>query len=100
MKEVAGRPESMGIRMRESRTTVDCIEFAAFDSREPAGDYGLAMTEHGFLALMLAIVASEVVVLGLGLGYFTYRIHQILERAEGVGAATFLEVRKILGQSR
>ena len=32
------------------------------------------MTEHGFLAVMLAVVGFEVVVLGLGLGYFTYRI--------------------------
>jgi hypothetical protein len=58
------------------------------------------MTEHGFLAVMLAVVVAQVAGLGLVLGYFTYRIHQILERMEGVGAATFLEVRKILSQSR
>ena len=52
------------------------------------------MTEHGFLAAMLALVGLEVVVLG----YITYRIHRILERVEG--AATFLEVRKILSQPR
>jgi len=34
------------------------------------------------------------------LGYFTYRITRILDRVEGVGAATFLEVRRVLGQSR
>jgi hypothetical protein len=58
------------------------------------------MTEHGFLAAMLALVGFEVVVLGLVLGYFAYRISRVLERVEGVGAATFLEVRKILGQPR
>lgn len=54
------------------------------------------MTEHGFLAAMLALVGFEVVVLG----YITYRIFRILERVEGVGAATFLEVRKVLSQPR
>lgn len=58
------------------------------------------MTEHGFLALMLALIVVLVVVHGLVLGYFTYRIYQILERMEGVGAATLLEVRKVLSQSR
>ena len=61
---------------------------------------GDKMTEHGFLAAMLALVAFEVVVLGVVLGYFTYRITRILDRVEGVGAATFLEVRRVLGQSR
>ena len=56
----------------------------------------MSMTEHGFLAAMLALVGFEVVVLG----YITYRIHRVLERVEGVGAATFLEVRKILSQPR
>ena len=54
------------------------------------------MIEHGFLAAMLALVGFEVVVLG----YFAYRIARVLERVEGVGAATCLEVRKVLGQSR
>ena len=54
------------------------------------------MTEHGFLATMLALVGFEVVVLG----YLTYRISRVLDRVEGVSAATFLEVRKVLGQSR
>jgi hypothetical protein len=58
------------------------------------------MTEHGFLSVMLALVGFEVVVLGLVLGYFTYRISRILDRVEGIGAATFLEVRRVLGQSR
>lgn len=54
------------------------------------------MIEHGFLAAMLVLVGLEVVVLG----YFAYRISRVLERAEGVGAATYLEVRKVLGQFR
>ena len=54
------------------------------------------MTEHAFLAAMLALVGLEVVVLG----YLTYRIFRILERVEGVGAATYLEVRKVLSQPR
>ena len=52
------------------------------------------MTEHAFLAAMLALVGLEVVVLG----YITYRIFRLLERVEAVGAATYLEVRKVLGQ--
>jgi hypothetical protein len=58
------------------------------------------MTEHGFLAAMLALVGLEVIVLGLVLGYFTYRISRVLERVEGISAAVYLEVRKVLGQSR
>ncbi len=54
------------------------------------------MTEHGFLAAMLALVGFEVAMLG----YLIYRIFQILERVEGVGAATFLEVRKVLTHPR
>lgn len=46
------------------------------------------------MATMLALVGFEVLVLG----YFTYRVSRILERVEGVGAATFLEVRKVLNQ--
>ena len=60
----------------------------------------MSMTEHGFLAAMLALVGFEVAVLGLVLGYFNYRISRILERVEGVGAATFLEVRKVLSPPR
>ena len=59
-----------------------------------------AMSEHGFLAAMLAVVGCEIMLLGFVLGYFTYRISRVLERVEGVGAATFLEVRKALGQLR
>jgi len=48
------------------------------------------------VAAQLALVGLEVVVLG----YLTYRIFRILERSERVGAATFLEVRKVLSQLR
>jgi len=58
------------------------------------------MTEHAFLALMLSLVALQVLVQGLVLGYFTYRMWRTIERMEGVGAATFLEVRRVLGQPR
>ena len=54
------------------------------------------MIEHGFLAAMLVLVGLEVVVLR----YFAYRISRVLERVEGVGAAAYLEVRKVLGLSR
>jgi hypothetical protein len=54
------------------------------------------MTEHGFLAAMLALVGLEVVVLG----YFAYRMSRVLDRVEGISAAVYLEVRKVLGQSR
>jgi hypothetical protein len=52
--------------------------------------------EHGFLAAMLAIVALEAVVLGI----IAYRISRVLERVEGIGAATYLEVRKAFSQPR
>jgi hypothetical protein len=58
------------------------------------------MTEHGFLAAMLTLVALLVALTGLVLGYLTYRISRVLERVEGIGAATYLEARKILGQLR
>ena len=58
------------------------------------------MTEHGFLAAMLTLVVFQVALTGLLLGYFTYRISRVLERVEGIGAATYLEARKILGQLR
>jgi hypothetical protein len=58
------------------------------------------MTEHGFLAAMLTLVALLVALTGVVLGYLTYRISRVLERVEGIGAATYLEARKILGQLR
>lgn len=58
------------------------------------------MTDHTFLAAMLALVGLQALVQGFVLGYFTYRIWRTIERMERVGAATFLEARKVLGQSR
>ncbi len=52
------------------------------------------MTEHWFLAAMLAVVGLEVLVVG----YLAYRVYRSAERIEAVGAATFLEVRKVLSQ--
>ncbi len=54
------------------------------------------LIEHGVLAAMLAIVALEAVVLGI----IAYRISSVLERVEGIGAATYLEVRKAFSQPR
>lgn len=53
------------------------------------------MTEPWFLA-MLALVGLETTV-GL---YFAYRAVRILDRLERMTAATFLELRKVLAQSR
>jgi hypothetical protein len=58
------------------------------------------MTEHGFLAAMLALVAAEVLVLGLVLGSMAYRVYKKSEQIEGVTAAIYLEARKILTQIR
>lgn len=58
------------------------------------------MSEHGFLAAVLAFVAVLGVVQGLALGYLTYRVYRMSERIEAVGAATFLEVRRVLGDRR
>ena len=73
-----------------------CIQFSTLTLASARMIIWDKMTEHGFLAAMLALVGLEVVVLG----YFSYRISRVLERVEGVGAATFLEVRKVLGQPR
>ncbi len=54
------------------------------------------MTEHWFLATMLALVALECAVAC----YLGYKVYRISERAEAIGAATYLEVRKLLDQSR
>lgn len=58
------------------------------------------MTEHGFLAAMLALVAAEVLVVALVLGSMAYRVHKKSEQIEGVTAAIYLEARKILTQIR
>ena len=54
------------------------------------------MSEHAFLAAMLAFVALQVAVVG----YMGYRVHRASQRIEAIGAATFLEVRRVIGQSR
>jgi hypothetical protein len=55
-----------------------------------------AVSEHAFLAAMLAVVGLEVA----WVGYMAYRVHRTSERLEGLSAAVYLEVRKVLGQSR
>ena len=54
------------------------------------------MSEHTLLAAMLVFVALLTVV-GLYMGYL---VHQTSQRLEGITAATFLEVRKVLSQHR
>ena len=58
------------------------------------------MSDHTFLALLLAVSVLEVLVMSLVLGYFGYQIHKSAERIEGLTAATYLEARKALSQSR
>jgi hypothetical protein len=56
----------------------------------------MPLGEHAFLAAMLAFVGFQVAVVG----YMAYRVHRASQRIETIGAATFLEVRRVLGQSR
>lgn len=58
------------------------------------------MSEDAFLALMLAVCCFEVAVAILGMVYFEYKTRKSLQQIEGVSAAVFLEVRKVLSQSR
>lgn len=58
------------------------------------------MTEHEFLAVMLGLVAFEVLVGIIVSGYFAYRIHRSSQQIEGLTAATFLEARRALSQPR
>jgi len=53
------------------------------------------VTEHWFLALMLAVVGFEALV-AIYLAYLVYRKSEI----EDVTAAIYLEARKILSQSQ
>jgi hypothetical protein len=73
-----------------------CIRFSTLTRAIDGTTIDREMTEHGFLAAMLSLVGLEVLVLG----YFAYRIFRLLERVEGVGAATFLEARKVLERLR
>ncbi len=54
------------------------------------------MSEHAFLAAMLAVVGLE----AAWVGYMAYRAYRTSQQIEGISAAVYLEVRKILGQSR
>ena len=58
------------------------------------------MTEHGFLATMLAVVIFEALAGNLALGYLVYRVYRMSERTEGLIAATYLEARRALEQHR
>ena len=86
----------MQFRLPLPRPPPPCIRFLTLTGGSFRMTIWDTMTEHAFLAAMLALVGLEVVVLG----YITYRIFRVLERVEAVGAATYLEVRKVLGQSR
>ena len=63
--------------------------------RDKAG-YSSTMSEHAFLAGVLGFVVLQVSFVG----YLAYRAHRSAQQIEGLTAATFLEVRKVLGQSR
>ena len=54
------------------------------------------MSEHWFLAAMLAVVGLETLVAI----YLAYHACRISERIEGLTAATYLEAREILSQLR
>ena len=54
------------------------------------------MSEHTFLAAMLAVA---LIVLGV-VSYMGFRVHQASQRIEGITAAVYLEVRKVLGRPR
>jgi len=73
---------------------------AHVDAMPALPDNGLTMSEHAFLATILAVVVSEVLVLGLVLGGLLYRVYRLSERSEALTAATYLEVRKALSQQR
>ena len=54
------------------------------------------MTEHVILGAMLVFCMIQVAFVG----YLAYRAHRSSQQIEGLTAATFLEVRKVLSQSR
>lgn len=54
------------------------------------------MTEHWYLMTMLAVVALETAFVGV----LTYKALRMSQRIEALTAATYLEARKALGQSR
>lgn len=57
------------------------------------------ISEHAFLAAMLALVGLETAV-SVFFAYRGLRLLNRLERIEGVTAAVYLEARKVLPQSR
>jgi hypothetical protein len=54
------------------------------------------MSEHAFLAVVLAFVVLQVSFVG----YLAYRAFRISQQIEGITAATFLEARRVLSQAR
>jgi len=58
------------------------------------------MSEHEFLAAMLAFVTAESLVAIVVLVWFGYRVYRGIERIEGLTAAVFLQAREVLSQSR
>lgn len=58
------------------------------------------MTEHTFLALLLAVSILEAATAIVVAVYYGYRIHKSAERTEGLTAATYLEAKKALTQAR
>ena len=61
-----------------------------------AGYLRSTMTEHAFLATMLAVDLIGLVVIGC----MGFRVHQASQRIEGITAAVYLEARQALGRSR
>ena len=58
------------------------------------------MTEHGFLATMLAVVIFEAFAGTIALGYLVDRVYRMSERNDRLIAATYLEARRVLEQHR
>jgi len=58
------------------------------------------MSEHAFLALMLAVCCFEAATAIAVVVCFWWKTRKSLDQIEGVTAAVYLEVRKVLLQSR
>jgi hypothetical protein len=58
------------------------------------------MSDHAFLASVLAVVSLETLVAIVVAVYYGYQIRKSVERTEGLTAATYLEAKKALSQSR
>ena len=70
------------------------------DAQGTAADNRNAMSDHAFLALMLAVVVFETLVSVAVAGYYGYQIRKSVERTEALTAATYLEAKKALTQAR